>query len=554
MRARKSCLVFLVLFLISSLFLPSAHTQAAPGDPGRIEAENYTAMSGIQTEASSEGGSNVGYVDAGDWMDYSVHVQTSGVYTVEFRVASPYAGTQLQLQKGSTNLATVTVPNTGGYQSWQTVSATVNLSAGTQTLRVYAVTNGWNLNWLNITSSAAVDQVAAPVFTPAAGTYSSPVNVTLATSTTGAVIKYTTDGSVPTASSQAYTGPIYIAATTTVKAVALKAGLTDSVVASATYTLSNGGGVMDFHIQNGTRGNFADSQIYWAILGLDTNNRLCYLDGNGQLVPISAALNDAPGHLTKNGQNYANIYHKLSDLSTVTMPKISSGRMFLSINSPLFIKLYNEGYAGPDINNETDPNNDIYWDFVEFTIDDAGYHGNTTRVDAFGFPITHRLIASGGYDRTVGETETRDALFAAYLNEVPAEFKTLVQAPYRIVAPAKGGFKAGGPYEHYFDSYVDQVWHEALPKPTTQDILLGVGSAADPDICAALNRGVYPNPAHWGDPGQFYKITPSNYYAKFWHDHSIDGLAYGFCYDDVNTFAAYLEHPHPTALIVTVGW
>ena len=45
-----------------------------------------------------------------------------------------------------------------------------------------------------------------------------------------------------------------------------------------------------------------------------------------------------------------------------------------------------------------------------------------------------------------------------------------------------------------------------------------------------------------------------NFYAKFWHDHSIDGLSYGFCYDDVNNFAAYLEHNNPSALIVTVGW
>jgi non-lysosomal glucosylceramidase len=117
--------------------------------PGMIEAESYNAMSGIQTETCSEGGLDVGWIDAGDWMDYNVTVQTTKAYTVQFRVASPYANTQLQLKLGSTVLTTVTAPNTGGWQVWQTATATVNLNVGSQTLRVYAVTNGWNFNWMN---------------------------------------------------------------------------------------------------------------------------------------------------------------------------------------------------------------------------------------------------------------------------------------------------------------------------------------------------------------------------------------------------------------------
>lgn len=114
--------------------------------PGKVEAESYSAMYGIQTETASEGTLNVCYTDAGDWMDYAVNVSSAGTYTVDFRVASPYSNTQLQLRSGSTVLATVTVPNTGGFQTWQTVSATVTLPAGSQTLRVHGVTNGWNFN------------------------------------------------------------------------------------------------------------------------------------------------------------------------------------------------------------------------------------------------------------------------------------------------------------------------------------------------------------------------------------------------------------------------
>jgi len=125
--------------------------------PGKIEAESYASMSGIQTEVTSDtgGGLNVGYVDAGDWMDYNVNVATAGTYNVEFRVASAISG-QLQLQKSGTTLATINVPNTGGWQSWQTLTATgVSLTAGSQTLRVRASTAGWNLNWLNFTTGTS---------------------------------------------------------------------------------------------------------------------------------------------------------------------------------------------------------------------------------------------------------------------------------------------------------------------------------------------------------------------------------------------------------------
>lgn len=323
-------------------------------------------------------------------------------------------------------------------------------------------------------------------------------------------------------------------------------------IAASSIPSPSGNGSVNVKVMNGTNGAFADNQIYWGVIGKNpATGQWCYLDLNGNLIPISNALNDAAGHLTKNGVNYANIYHKVSDASWVNLPKIISGRMFLSVGGPCYIKTYNDGFAGPDINNPTDPNKDIYFDFVEFTVDDAGYHGNTTRVDGFGFPIQHRLVnKSGNYDRTVGEfeSETRAGLFTKYVNEVPNEFKELgtLQAPYRIVAPIHGSFKAGGANGNYFAGYSSY---------STQDILLGTnGLQQNPQICAAINRHVYTDSANWNNPSAYYKAAPANYYAKFWHDHSIDGLAYGFCYDDVNTQAAYLEVGDPKGLIIRVGW
>ncbi|MBB6731581.1 carbohydrate-binding protein [Cohnella zeiphila] len=154
-------------------------SQSAPqAIPGKIQAESYSAMNGIQTETTTDsgGGLNVGWINAGDWLDYSVNVQNAGAYTVEYRVASNASTGQLQLQSGGTTLAATTVPNTGGWQNWQTVTANVTLAAGAQTLRIYASGYDFNINWINFVAGSSADNQSptAPsnlTFTqPASGT------------------------------------------------------------------------------------------------------------------------------------------------------------------------------------------------------------------------------------------------------------------------------------------------------------------------------------------------------------------------------------------------
>jgi hypothetical protein len=121
---------------------------SVPVIPVRVEAEDYFAMSGIQVENSSEGGRNVGFIEPGDWMDYRLEA-TGGTYRFTFRIASPNNGTQFQIRSGSTILTTVALPNTGGFQSWQSVqSSPVSLSAGQQIIRIHSLSTGWNINWL----------------------------------------------------------------------------------------------------------------------------------------------------------------------------------------------------------------------------------------------------------------------------------------------------------------------------------------------------------------------------------------------------------------------
>ena len=86
----------------------------------------------------------------------------------------------------------------------------------------------------NTTPSGAV---AAPVLSPAGGTFSGSVTVSISTATNGATIRYTTDGADPTTASPAYTGPWVVNATMTVKAKAFAAGLTDSGITLGLFTI-----------------------------------------------------------------------------------------------------------------------------------------------------------------------------------------------------------------------------------------------------------------------------------------------------------------------------
>jgi len=117
-----------------------------------LQAEAFVNMAGVQTEACTEGGSNVGWIDAGDWMVWDVNLPSAGTYKVEYRVASPNATGVIQLEKagGSPVYGKVTVPNTGGWQNWQTVSHSVSLPAGQQQLAIAVPTGGYNVNWIKL--------------------------------------------------------------------------------------------------------------------------------------------------------------------------------------------------------------------------------------------------------------------------------------------------------------------------------------------------------------------------------------------------------------------
>ncbi|HEY8941377.1 MAG TPA: carbohydrate-binding protein [Cellvibrio sp.] len=127
---------------------------SASGFNTLIQAENYFANSGVQTETTTDtgGGQNVGWIDTNDWIAYSnVTIPTSGTYTIEYRVASPSGGRlSADLNGGAILLGELAIPATSGWQNWTTISHTVNINAGTYNFGVFAKTGGWNINWIRI--------------------------------------------------------------------------------------------------------------------------------------------------------------------------------------------------------------------------------------------------------------------------------------------------------------------------------------------------------------------------------------------------------------------
>ena len=127
------------------------------------------------------------------------------------------------------------------YVSALTVSATTTVKALAQKsgMSDSAVTTA------TYTITPVVSVVSAPVFSPAGGTFTAAQWVTLSSATSGATIRFTTDGATPTGSSAVYVSTLTISGTTTVKALAQKSAMSDSTVTTATYTITSGSAPAD---------------------------------------------------------------------------------------------------------------------------------------------------------------------------------------------------------------------------------------------------------------------------------------------------------------------
>lgn len=154
--------------------------------PGTVQMENYDnggqgvaysdvdvankggayRADGVDIEGCSEGGQNICWSENAEWLEYTVNVATAGSYTMNVRVASPIGGSCHVEFNGANVSGAIAVPNTGGWQNWQTVTKTVTLSAGQQIMRFFIDTKEFNTNYISFTSGTTTVPVTGVTVSP----------------------------------------------------------------------------------------------------------------------------------------------------------------------------------------------------------------------------------------------------------------------------------------------------------------------------------------------------------------------------------------------------
>jgi endoglucanase len=141
----------------SSIITPVSSNSRIQNIPSRIEAESFNTQTGIQIETTTDagGGSNVGYIDNGDWVQYAINVPQTTTYTLQFRIATSSTGGTIQILFKGLQVGTLTVGSTGGWQSWNTLETSVPLTQGQGDLRLVfggGTTGLFNLNYFDVLS------------------------------------------------------------------------------------------------------------------------------------------------------------------------------------------------------------------------------------------------------------------------------------------------------------------------------------------------------------------------------------------------------------------
>ncbi|WP_270182697.1 carbohydrate binding domain-containing protein [Alkalihalobacillus sp. CinArs1] len=140
----------------------------------RLEAETFQAMSGVQV---GEDGGSVGWIDEGDWMQYAVDVKEAGDYTVRYHVATDRDNGSVTLLSKAGNVyngtrgrgeitpenadvkTSINVARTGGWGAFKTVTDTIYLHEGIQTLQINAP--NVNVDWFSFATESSTDEIVA---------------------------------------------------------------------------------------------------------------------------------------------------------------------------------------------------------------------------------------------------------------------------------------------------------------------------------------------------------------------------------------------------------
>jgi len=185
-----------------------------------------------------------------------------GVYTIAAAAATPtftpaagtYSGTQSVTISDATSGTTIhyTTNGTTPTASSPVYSGPISVTS-TETIEAIAVGSAVGNSAVATAVYTIVAPPATPTFTPTAGTYTGTQSVTISDATSGATIYYTTNGTAPTIASTVYTGPVSVASTQTLQAIAVgSGGVGTSTVATAVYTIAGTAATPTFSPGGGT--------------------------------------------------------------------------------------------------------------------------------------------------------------------------------------------------------------------------------------------------------------------------------------------------------------
>ena len=255
---------------------------------------------------------------------------------------------------------------------------------------------------------------------------------------------------------------------------------------------AQGNGNLPFTINNNS--TTADADLYVAIVGLNPSGDHVWVNAaNSQVLPMSASYNTVTGP-TVNGNTgpggnskYAACFTRLSNIPnrTFTLPFIAGCRVYIARGQQLYFYFFGangapSGYTAPNPQNTSDANTGIIYETIELTNNAGGFFGNTTRVDAFNFPMGLELTGTNYYKKT-GELKSAADIVSAYKASVPTEFQGTVNSSTGVISfPSKtpafqdgSNGTAAGPYGSYFKGYLDAIW----AKYKNEDLIFNAGNA-----------------------------------------------------------------------------